>query len=687
MQSQYPIEPSSASIPALTTEETQRIRQDYPCIEHLEAGNIAPWLVERQDQLLVRARDERTGMNLAKLITLSGGAVGAICYATSPLALIGAAIAGVGYIWAVAQDANDTHQFAPIPFIRGNIIEFLSAMGDTAAREEWFANQNELVDLMNHLPPLERYEFGMLKGHTHTLANFLSGVDAGKRFYAYRWLLDWFIHLKGGFPSQEQLQEHLRNVSNDPRINYDQVGAIASHLNTAKALSSHAPKEVKSFSPAPEISSSTDRPLETEAIDITDRVVPPAVDKYKWVDNFISNTALVWANQGGGKSWFVRYLAKLKKDRGYRVIVLDPDSNAVEWQGLESYHDFKDIERVLNWYLEELESRYREFNHSQIKEEEWRRKLWAEGKAISLICEEMTTYTDFIQDQKMLSRFVRIGATKSRKQEMPITFVTHNNTQSCLGNISGLGNLIAKLLQLELFAEVDSVSLQPQASGKGAVKLDSSLEWRGVEIPKLDNKITVFGEGIKTTKEVAPETPKFPEKDMEDETEVPEVPEETAESIEAERKRLEEVLNLEYEGDSGREELSFRPLPSDRFRPSVTSDSSQEDPDREVFEQMKIGRKDGRSKTQMCMEIYKCSDGGRDYQRATADFERIRTKFLHEWVAELHQEGMNKSQVIERIYGIHRLKQDGYKKKKPQEWAKINEQIDPILEEIEFGND
>jgi len=157
-------------LPSLTTQETQRLRSDYPSIEHLEAGNVAAWLVERQEQLLVRAKDERTGMNLAKLITLAGGAVGAICYATSPLAPIGAIVAGVGYIWAVAQDLNDSHQFAPVPFVRGNFFEFLSAMGDKEAREEWFQNSNELVDLMFHLNPFERYEFGMLKEHAHVLS-------------------------------------------------------------------------------------------------------------------------------------------------------------------------------------------------------------------------------------------------------------------------------------------------------------------------------------------------------------------------------------------------------------------------------------------------------------------------------------------------------------------------------------
>lgn len=214
------------NLPVLTTQETQRLRADYPSIEHLEAGNVAAWLMERQEQLLVRAKDERTGMNIAKLITLTGGVVGVVCWATSPLALIGGGVAAVGYVWAVVQDINDSHQFAPLPFVRGNFIEFISAMGDASAREEWFASQNEVVDLMFHLSPLERYEFAMLKQYLANLTDFLSGVEPGKRFYGYRWLLDWYVNLKGNLPNQEALNKHLATVTLDPRVNYRQVEAI-----------------------------------------------------------------------------------------------------------------------------------------------------------------------------------------------------------------------------------------------------------------------------------------------------------------------------------------------------------------------------------------------------------------------------------------------------------------------------
>lgn len=212
-----------------------------------------------------------------------------------------------------------------------------------------------------------------------------------------------------------------------------------------------------------------------------------------WVEIFDSQTALAWGNQGGGKSWFLRLLAQRKKEQGYRVIVLDPDSNRSEWRGLESYHLWEEIEREIRRYLKELKLRYTEFAKSDISEDEWRKSLWDERKAVALICDECTTYGDFIKDEELLKEFARLAVTKSRKQEMPVTFAAHNNTQSCLFGISGLSNLVQKMLQVELLADVDlSKSSQPKASGKARIKLDSSREWREVLVPFLASKVVDF---------------------------------------------------------------------------------------------------------------------------------------------------------------------------------------------------
>lgn len=88
---------------------------------------------------------------------------------------------------------------------------------------------------MFHLEPFERYEFGMLKEHAHVLSEYLVRVESGKRFYAYRWLFDWFVNLKGTFPGVEQLTSHLETVTLDPRINYQQVEAIQEYQTQVAA--------------------------------------------------------------------------------------------------------------------------------------------------------------------------------------------------------------------------------------------------------------------------------------------------------------------------------------------------------------------------------------------------------------------------------------------------------------------
>lgn len=228
-------------------------------------------------------------------------------------------------------------------------------------------------------------------------------------------------------------------------------------------------------------------------VEESDYAPPSLSDSARWVETFDSQTALVWGNQGGGKTWFLRLLAQRKKEQGYRVIVLDPDSNRSEWKGLESYHLWGEIEREIRRYLTELKMRYTQFAKSDISEDEWRKGLWNERKAIALICDECTTYGDFIKDEELLKEFARLAVTKSRKQEMPVTFAAHNNTQSCLFGISGLSNLVQKMLQVEFLADVDlSKSTQPKASGKARIKLDSSREWREVIVPFVESKVVDF---------------------------------------------------------------------------------------------------------------------------------------------------------------------------------------------------
>lgn len=222
--------------------------------------------------------------------------------------------------------------------------------------------------------------------------------------------------------------------------------------------------------------------------------IEQAPNKYAYINGFLSSTCLVWGNQGGGKSWFVRHLVQEKLKLGYRVIVFDPNSNQVAWEGVELYNSYAEIERMMRWYVKEVQGRYEKFCASTIAEEEWRAELWNQGLAVSVICEEATTYADFIEDSELLATFFRCGGTLSRKPEMPLTIVAHNNTQYCLGNVKSLSNLIRRMQQIQLLATTDKSrpGSQPIASGRALVKIDGSDEWVEVEVPKIESKITNF---------------------------------------------------------------------------------------------------------------------------------------------------------------------------------------------------
>jgi hypothetical protein len=212
----------------------------------------------------------------------------------------------------------------------------------------------------------------------------------------------------------------------------------------------------------------------------------------EWTKNFLSTTCLVWGNQGSGKSWLARFLLKEKAAMGYQLVVLDPNSNNYEWQGVTLYNTYEAIESFMKQYITEVMGRYEAFGKSNISEEEWRSNLWREGKAISVLCEEVSTYADFISDKELLAKFFKVALTLSRKQEMPCIFVSHNNTQACLGGISGMSKLIERSQQLQPLATTDPVTKQPVSSGKGLIKIENSNQWVSVQLPKLSEKIRNF---------------------------------------------------------------------------------------------------------------------------------------------------------------------------------------------------
>ena len=212
-------------LPTFTTPQTQKLRDEYPEIEQLESGDIGAWLQERKEQLWEKATELELGCNAAKSISLGVAAVGTICYATSPFAPIGAAVAGIAYAWTLFEDTNHTKKFAPVPFIKGNFLEFLNAMGDAGARDEYFSSQNSDAETLLHLNKPEQKEYLFLYESFEKVTNYLENTEPGKRFYAYRWLLGAYSKFRA-LPTTQSYKNHLNQVAIAIDVDYDRVNQL-----------------------------------------------------------------------------------------------------------------------------------------------------------------------------------------------------------------------------------------------------------------------------------------------------------------------------------------------------------------------------------------------------------------------------------------------------------------------------
>lgn len=467
----------------------------------LSQGQITEALQLRLEAIEQKARHYRQDLEAAKVSSAALGVVGLLLSANPLVAVIaGCGLAGYGY--TILRDYQNTKRLCLLPLVRKGTGELLTGIG-LAATNELLGADDPLLGVIGYVEPELAHEYELVMVSEAQLTGYLAHLSGESRLNAYRHILR---------------HTRLRNSLKLPSL---QDVVLAVNSGSVPSSSQALPQKKEQVKPGQEEVPTIDipaRPVYEKPIDVipSPTVQPasasnppaatpktntqsPAPGNNKWIDNFIRQTALIWGNQGSGKSWMARYIAKRKKDEGYRVVVLDPDSNRAEWEGVESYHDFEEIAEFLVWYVEELKARYKAFNASSMTEDAWRAKLWAEGKALALICEEVTTYVDLIEDKELLTQFFRLGLTKSRKQEMPLTFVSHNNNQTALGGIKGLANLIDKMLQLELQTDIDPDTLQPVASGKGAVKLDGSNQWVPVTLPPLEKKITNFGESHQPT--------------------------------------------------------------------------------------------------------------------------------------------------------------------------------------------
>lgn len=214
------------NIPKITTKQTEYLRLQYPSLSHLEAGNVSEWLQERKDQLFEMARQSENEADMTRVLGLLASGIGAVCYAVNPLALVGGLIGGAAWLWFVVEHSNRTKEIAPLPFVRGNFVDALALLGDYDTRSNYQADH--LANTVKFLERQSAEECAFLHAEFENIVQYLTQVEPGKRFYAYRWMFGWFGKLKGRqLPTYESMALHLQDVTIDSRLNRSEVNAIA----------------------------------------------------------------------------------------------------------------------------------------------------------------------------------------------------------------------------------------------------------------------------------------------------------------------------------------------------------------------------------------------------------------------------------------------------------------------------
>jgi hypothetical protein len=221
----------------------------------------------------------------------------------------------------------------------------------------------------------------------------------------------------------------------------------------------------------------------------------PTADPTAYLQNFLEYPGLLFGGMGAGKSWTARYLVMEKVRAGHQVILLDPHAANHEWKGIRHIGagmDYPAIAEFLQWYLDEIERRYQEFNHSGLTEEDWQQSLRQQQRITSVVSEEMTNWADRLPGD-IGSKFFKSAMSDSRKVLMPPLFVAHDRTLSALGDAKGLARLRdAALLELELIPTIHPTTRKPVSSGQGKLKLPGHAEWLPVALPKIERKLTDF---------------------------------------------------------------------------------------------------------------------------------------------------------------------------------------------------
>lgn len=191
-----------------------------------------------------------------------------------------------------------------------------------------------------------------------------------------------------------------------------------------------------------------------------------------YLDLLLMRSLLLVGAQGSGKTTLARYLMDQKIARGQAVLVVNPHGTKGQWGSqvklVGGGRNYWQISEFMSWYMDELDSRYERLHDSGMDEDSFIQKLVQEGRIISPICEEMSSWQCNL-DKELMHKFVMTGLTESRKVVMPIIQISHSRNLSFVGLKEGADLRDAGLIQVVLDPPITGEGGRPISTGKATI--------------------------------------------------------------------------------------------------------------------------------------------------------------------------------------------------------------------------
>ncbi len=209
-------------------------------------------------------------------------------------------------------------------------------------------------------------------------------------------------------------------------------------------------------------------PIITQAVGVTKEKIS-GVSTTDFDDLIAYPSILIYGAQGSGKTSFAAWLLHQRLKAGHQLKILDPHRKYGQWKGLQCVGDGMDYEAInqyLEWFTEEIKSRY--LMRSQ--------KPDYDPPKLTILCDEFTSWSDKCPNS---STFFKECLSDIRKINLHVLFVSHARTLLGLGGAKGLAaTRDAGLLEIELEATINPVTKEASPKLQGWLKYPGQMENR-----------------------------------------------------------------------------------------------------------------------------------------------------------------------------------------------------------------